>query len=324
MDLNLIRLFIAVAESKNLSDTALRTGMTRSNVSRRLALMEKHYGTQLLRRTTRYMELTQAGRILYEHALQARNTLENAQLQIERLHNTISGEIRVRIPTGLGHFHLKPLILDFCKANPNLNVKVIINDQVLDLVAAKVDLAIHITSAPLEDHVATRVCKIDWGLFAAPQYLQRVNGALAQPHDIKKFKLITPLNLPARLEFTCRTTANITLVQSEAFIQSGDYQFLFNAAQSGLGIALLPYYAVANAVRVGKLVQVLSDQTVKGVGDALYIVRASNRQPSAASIALLEMLVTSIQSLHTQWSLDLQSNVLTAYEIDEYVKDKAE
>ena len=304
MDLNLIRLFIAVAESKNLSDTAIRTGMTRSNVSRRLALLEKHYGTQLLRRTTRHMELTQAGRILYEHALQARNTLENAQLQIEHLHNTISGEIRIRIPTGLGHFHVKPLLLDFCRANPNLHVKVVINDQVLDLVASKVDLAIHITSAPLEDHVATRVCAIDWGLFAAPQYLRTASGVLQAPHDIKKFKLITPLNLPGRLEFTDRHTGTTTLVQSEAFIQSGDYQFLFNAAHAGLGLALLPYYAVAESIRAGSLVQVLTGYTVKGVGDALYIVRASNRQPSAATLALVELLTSAIQCMQQQWQLD--------------------
>ena len=304
MDLNLVRLFVAIAESRNLSDAAQRSGVTRSNVSRRLALLERQYGAQLLRRTTRHMELTQAGRILYEHCLQALNELNTAQLKIDQIHQTISGEIRVRIPTGLGHFHLKPLILEFCRAHPALNLRLVINDQIHDLVASKVDLAIHITSAPLEDHVATRVCDIHWGLFATPAYLQSLAAPLEHAHDIKLARLVAPLNMAHRLEFCSHDSGLQQLVQCEPFIQSGDYQFLFNAAMENLGIALLPNYAVRDAVNQGALVQVLRGYGVKGVGDALYIVRAPNRQPSAATLALIDLLVVSIQQMAPSWRWD--------------------
>lgn len=301
MDLNLVRLFVAIAESKNLTDAATRSGVTRSNVSRRLGLLEKEYGAQLLRRTTRHMELTQAGRILYEHCLTAMNELKSAQLKIDHIHHTISGELRVRIPTGLGHFHLKPLILEFCKTHPDVKLRLVINDQIHDLVASKVDLAIHITSAPLEDHVASRVCDIHWGLFGAPGYLDGLDAPIQTPHDLKRAKLITPLNLGQRLELIPPESAAPSLVQHEAFIQSGDYQFLFNAAMEGLGLALLPNYAVREAVGRGALVRVLAPCQVKGVGDGLYMVRAPNRQPSAATLALMDMLVTSIRAMAPRW-----------------------
>jgi DNA-binding transcriptional LysR family regulator len=302
MDLNLVRLFVAIAESRNLSDAALRSGVTRSNVSRRLVLLERQYGVQLLRRTTRHMELTQAGRILYKHCLQALNELNTAQLEIDQIHKTISGEIRVRIPTGLGHFYLKPLILDFCRTHPALNLRMLINDQIHDLVASKVDLAIHITSSPLEDHVATRVCDIRWGLFAAPTYLKTLATPLQHAHDIKFARLITPLNIAHRLEFRNQENGVQQHVQSNPLIQSGDYQFLYNAAVAGLGVALLPNYAVKDAVDNNMLVKILESYDVKGVGDALYIVRASNRQPSAATLALIDLLTSSIQSMAQGWN----------------------
>lgn len=302
MDLNLVRLFVAIAESRNLSDAALRSGVTRSNVSRRLVLLERQYGVQLLRRTTRHMELTQAGRILYKHCLQALNELNTAQLEIDQIHKTISGEIRVRIPTGLGHFYLKPLILEFCRTHPALNLRMLINDQIHDLVASKVDLAIHITSSPLEDHVATRVCDIRWGLFAAPTYLKTLATPLQHAHDIKFARLITPLNIAHRLEFRNQENGVQQHVQSNPLIQSGDYQFLYNAAVAGLGVALLPNYAVKDAVDNNMLVKILESYDVKGVGDALYIVRASNRQPSAATLALIDLLTSSIQSMAQGWN----------------------
>ncbi|BCN36868.1 LysR family transcriptional regulator [Alicycliphilus denitrificans] len=303
MDLNLVRMFIAIAESRNLTDAARRSGMTRSNVSRRLGALEREYGAQLLRRTTRHVELTQAGRILYGHCQQAMNELQDAQRKIGQMHRTVSGEIRVRIPTGLGHFYLKPLILEFCKNHPELQLRLVINDQIHDLVASKVDLAIHITSAPLVDHVATKVCGIRWCLVCTPQYLQQHALHLEQPADLKQARLIAPLALGQRVEFTGPGGAGKVLVQHGASIQSGDYQFLFNAASQGLGIALLPSYAVCEALKRGDLVRVLQRYEVMGIGNALYVVRASNRQPSAATVAFIDLLTTSVRAMAPHWDL---------------------
>ena len=303
MDLNLVRMFIAIAESRNLTDAARRSGMTRSNVSRRLSALEREYGAQLLRRTTKHVELTQAGRLLYGHYQQAMNELQDARREIEQMHHTIGGELRVRIPTGLGHFYLKPLILDFCKSHPELQLRLLINYQIHDLVASKVDLAIHITSAPLDDHVATKLCSIRWYLVCTPQYLQQHALDVNQPADLKRTKLIAPLTMGQRMEFTHPGGSEKVLLQHSASIQSGDYQFLFNAATHGLGVALLPSYAVCDALKRGDLVRVLAHYEVLGVGNALYVVRASNHQPSAATVAFIDLLSTSICTMAAHWDL---------------------
>ena len=134
--------------------------------------------------------------------------------------------------------------------------------------------------------------------------MQSLAAPLEHAHDIKLARLVAPLNMAHRLEFCSHDSGLQQLVQCEPFIQSGDYQFLFNAAMENLGIALLPNYAVRDAVNQGALVQVLRGYGVKGVGDALYIVRAPNRQPSAATLALIDLLVVSIQQMAPSWRWD--------------------
>jgi DNA-binding transcriptional LysR family regulator len=277
--------------------------VTRSNVSRRLNLLEREFGAQLLRRTTRYVELTEAGRILYAHCLEALDALQGAQRRIDHLHGAVRGEIRVRIPPGLAHFQLKPLVLDFCRRHPELKLRLVINDQISDLVATKVDLAIHITSAPLQDHVATRVCGIGWSLVGTPRHLQALGRPLAHPDALRGLDLITPLVLGPRLEFTPPGGGAPVFVQQSPRIQSGDYPVLLDAALADLGIALLPDYAVHQAVASGALARVLGAWTVKGVGSALYIVRAPNRQPSSATQAFVELLSEAVKTRARHWDL---------------------
>jgi len=181
MDLNLCRVFIDIAEAKSLTRAAERGGMTRSNVSRRLRALETEMGAQLLRRTTRNVELTQAGQLLYRRCLAMMEELQRARDAIHQLRSTVSGEVGVRVPTGFGHFYLKPLILGFCREHPDIRLRLLINDQMADLVASKVDLAVQITSAPLDDLVATRLCDVRWNFVATPACLQALEQSLGRP-----------------------------------------------------------------------------------------------------------------------------------------------
>ncbi|HBD34712.1 MAG TPA: LysR family transcriptional regulator, partial [Cupriavidus sp.] len=108
LDLNLVRLFVTMVESRTLTAAAERSGMTRSNVSRRLKVLEQHLGAQLMRRTTRHVELTEAGQLLYAHALRMLDELQSAKTAIDSLGTVVRGDVRIRLPTGLGHLYLTP------------------------------------------------------------------------------------------------------------------------------------------------------------------------------------------------------------------------
>ena len=300
-DLNLIRLFVVMVESPNLSTAALRCGMTRSNISHRLKRLESALGAQLLRRTTRHVELTQAGRLLYEHGVRLLDEMRAAQSNIDSLGGTVRGDVRVRLPTGLGHLYLAPVLLEFTRRYPDIALRVHINDNIGDLVSAEVDLALKITSAPPEDHVARRLCDIQWCLCAAPAFLlgDRPIQVLEQ---LGHCSIIAPQSLGRRFDLRLKHADGDPLILRVApRLQSGDYPFLREAVLAGLGVALLPRYAVWEHLRDGQLREVLPDYEPEGVGNAIYVLTAPNRFPSMATRTLAEFVQDHIDRHHRDW-----------------------
>lgn len=307
MDLNLCRVFIDIAEAKSLTRAAERGGMTRSNVSRRLRALETEMGTQLLRRTTRNVELTQAGQLLYRRCLAMMEELQRARDAIHQLRSTVSGEVGVRVPTGFGHFYLKPLILGFCREHPDIRLRLLINDQMADLVASKVDLAVQITSAPLDDLVATRLCDVRWNFVATPACLQALEQSLGRPlrapADLLQARLILPLAMGGRLAWLAGSgddgvAAALDVLPS---LQSGDYRLLYDAVLDGLGLALLPDYVTSAALAGGTLVAVLDQVVFSGLGNAMYLVRMPDRQPTMAARAFQQFLREAIITAAPSW-----------------------
>ncbi|MBV7484555.1 LysR family transcriptional regulator [Bordetella sp. BOR01] len=300
-DLNLVRLFVAMVESRNLSAAAQRCGMTRSNMSHRLKRLELALGAQLLRRTTRHVELTQAGRLLYQHGVRLLDEMRAAQSSIDSLGGTVRGDVRIRLPTGLGHLYLAPVLLEFTRRYPDIALCVHINDNIGDLVSAEVDLALKITSAPPEDHVARRLCSIQWSLCAAPAFLLDGRPVLTLD-QLGRCSLIAPQSLGRRFDLRLKHAHGDPLILRVApRLQSGDYPFLREAVLAGLGVALLPRYAVWNQLRDGQLREVLPEFEPEGVGNGIYLLTAPNRFPSMATRALAGFVQEHIEQHHRDW-----------------------
>ncbi len=300
-DLNLIRLFVAMVESRNLSAAAERCGMTRSNMSHRLKRLELDLGSQLFRRTTRNIELTQAGQLLYQHGIRLLDEMRAAQAAIDSLDGTVRGDVRIRLPTGLGHLYLAPVLLNFARSYPDIALRVHINDGIGDLISAEVDLALKITSAPPEDHVARRLCSIQWCLCASPAFLAS-NDPVHSIERLGHSDVIAPQSLGRRFDLRLKQAHGDPLILRIApRLQSGDYPFLREAVLAGLGVALLPRYAVWSQLRDGELVEVLPEYEPEGVGDAIYLLTAPNRFPSMATRVLADFIREHIERHYRDW-----------------------
>src|ERR1700760_1653898 len=184
MDLNLIGLFVEIVESRSLSAAARQLGMTRANISQRLKLLERETGAQLLRRSTRSFELTQAGHTLYDCGQRMLEDLGTTRAAIDSLGQTLRGRVRISVPTGFGRMFIGSKLLEFARAHPGITLDVTFNNRIEDLIAAEVDVALRITATPPLDCVARNICSIDWNLYASAGYLQK--------HD--------PTDCPADLE----------------------------------------------------------------------------------------------------------------------------
>jgi DNA-binding transcriptional LysR family regulator len=232
--------------------------------------------------------------------------LQRAREAIHQLRSTVSGEVGVRVPTGFGHFYLKPLILDFCREHPDIRLRLLINDQMADLVASKVDLAVQITSSPLDDLVATRLCDVRWQCVATPACLHALELALGrplrEPADLLQARLILPLAMGGKLAWHAGNGGDgVAVLDVLPSLQSGDYRLLYDAVLDGLGVALLPDYVTSSVLASGALVAVLGDVVFSGLGNAMYLVRMPDRQPTMAARAFQQFLREAIVTAAPSW-----------------------
>lgn len=301
INLNLIKLFITVVESDTISEAARRLGMTRSNASRQLKALELEIGAQLFRRTTRRTEITEPGKILYKHSVRMMEEMSIARASIDSLGQKIKGEIRIRLPTGLGHLYLTDFLLQFARLYPELTLRIRINDYIGDLIDAEVDLALKITSTPPEDHVARKICSIEWCLCAAPDFLLQT-PPIKEIEDLAQSDIISPISLGRRFLLQLENDNQLKKIPVAPRLQSGDYPYLLKATLAGLGVALLPRYAVWKYLKSGNLKEVMPNWRPNGAGNTLYLITAPNRFPSLATRTLINYIFGKIQQQQKNWN----------------------
>ncbi|MFM0514699.1 LysR family transcriptional regulator [Paraburkholderia sp. RL17-373-BIF-A] len=303
MDLNLIGLFIEIVESHSLSAAARKVGMTRSNISQRLKLLERETGAQLLRRSTRNFELTQAGRTLYDCGLRMLEDLSTARASIDSLGRTLSGRVRISVPTGFGRMFIGSKLLEFARMHPSITLNVTFNNRIEDLIAAEVDVALRITATPPLDCVARNICSIDWNLYASAGYLEK-HGPIDCPADLEAQTLVASPYPERRVTMTLthrQDDADVHTIAMQPALQSSDYPFLAEAVSQGMGVGLLPAY-VPYAPKCRELLRILPQYRVAGLQNTLYIVTLPNRFPSPATQALIDYLRAEIVSLAQTWA----------------------
>jgi DNA-binding transcriptional LysR family regulator len=303
MDLNLIGVFVEIVESRSLSAAARKLGMSRANISQRLKLLERETGAQLLRRSTRNFELTQAGHTLYDCGQRMLEDLSTARASIDSLGQTLSGRVRISVPTGFGRMFIGSKLLEFARMHPGITLNVTFNNRIEDLIAAEVDVALKITATPPLDYVARNICSIDWNLYASADYVDK-HGPIDSPRDLEVQTLVASPYPGRRLIMALahrQDEADVHTVTMQPTLQSFDYPFLAEAVCQGMGIGLLPAY-VPHAPTCHGLLRILPQYRVEGFQNTLYIVTLPNRYPSPATQAVIDYLRAEIVALAQTWA----------------------
>ena len=294
MDLNALKLLVEIVEAGNLSVAARRLNTTRSNVSHRLKAFEKSVGMQLLRRTTRRIEPTQIGYALYEHGAKIVREMEAANAVITTLGKSRHGHVRISIPTGLGQMTLGALLIEFAGMYPEISLQVVFNNRIPDLMEAEIDIALRITSDPPESYVARELAKIDWAFCASPAYLQNRTAPM-QPSDLAQHVFVSTPAPGGRMLLKFQRQGKEHEVLVATHIQSENFLFLKDAILGGVGLGMLPVYAVHEELQAGRLIAVLPDYTADVLGNRLYMITAPNLYPTQAIRTLIEFLKSRVK-----------------------------
>jgi DNA-binding transcriptional LysR family regulator len=260
-----------IAQLGSFTKAAQRLGLSKAAVSQRISDLEKAMGQTLVARTTRSVRLTDAGRQMVEETAASFAHITQTLSATRDAAGQPRGLLRVTAPVALGRQHVAPLLSAFFQRYPEIRIELDLSDRVVPLTQEGFDLAVRHTSAPPDTHVAVKLCASRALLVASPAYL-RQHGAPVHP-DALSHHACLPYLRPGPAVWLFEKGAQRLRVPVLGPLRAGNSEILRDAALDGLGLALLPDFSAAAALRAGRLVEVLPDWRPAGFfGDAIYAV----------------------------------------------------
>ena len=253
-----MRILIAAVDGGSLSAASRSLGMPLPTVSRRVSELEAMLGAQLVVRTSRRLQLTDAGGAFVAASRRILEDLQVAERAASGEYDAPRGELLVTASIMFGKLHVAPVVLAFLGAYPEVKVRVVLADHVVDLTESHIDVAIRIGALPDSGLVALRLGEIRWITCASPDYLAR-RGVPKIPADLENHDCLAFEGLQtARIwSFADKgRTVNIS-IRPRFSINTADA--VIDAAVAGVGIARLTSYQTAQALRDGRLTRFLSD-----------------------------------------------------------------
>ena len=169
--LEAMSVIVAVTDTGNFSAASRRLGMPVATVSRKVAELETSLKAELFQRSSRRMTLTEAGRDYVEACKRIIEQIDDAERQVSGEYKSPKGDLAVTTPWGLGHTHLLPLAVEFLEAFPEIGLRLLLTDRVVDTVEESIDVSIRIGSLPESSMIATRIGSIRLVVCASPAYL---------------------------------------------------------------------------------------------------------------------------------------------------------
>lgn len=257
--------FIRVAETLSFVRAAESLGQAPSAVSKSIRHLENRLGVRLFHRTTRNVSLTDEGNDLYARASRWVWELDEMQAVIGGSPTELSGLIRIDMPMTLGRSLFLPHLASFLERHPGLTVEVRMNDQLVNLVAEGVDLALRLGDLTDSELVVKSLGRIRMGTFVSTSCLQR-HGHPTKPSDLLSNRLISfllPSGRPKPMVYTQGTDeVVIDTRRSVASFTNGDA--MIDAVIAGIGIAQTPAIYARQGLENGLLTQLMQGQDAPG------------------------------------------------------------
>jgi DNA-binding transcriptional LysR family regulator len=268
-DLKPYAVFAETVAAGSMSAAARRLGMSPSAVSQTIRALERQGGVALLRRSTRKLSLTEAGERCYPHCVRLVEAARAAAQSLAQAREAPSGELRVAAPVGFA-VHIAPALAPLLAQAPQLRLRLLVDDALIDLIDARIDIALRVGRLADSSWVARRLCDFEMVLCAAPDYVARhgapgVPSELAQHHWLALDRQaaggphdeLAGERLPLMALDLQGPGGERQRVQVGARIASNNQLSLQQMCEQGLGIAWLGLGDVQSALARGALVRLL-------------------------------------------------------------------
>jgi DNA-binding transcriptional LysR family regulator len=282
--------FVRAVEVGSFSGAAQQLGIAKSIVSRRILSLESRLGTSMFHRSTRRLSLTETGLAYYERARRILADLAEAEDLASQLQGELKGRLKVAAPMSFGYRHLSPVVTDFLRAHPQVDIELDLNDRRVDLISDGFDIAVRIGSLPDSSIISRTLAPCRHVVCASPAYIAS-HGRPQIPAELasESHVCLAYNNRPRAEQWRFQIDDVCTDVPVKArHIHSNNGDILCEAAVAGLGIIVLPTFIVSDAVARGALEVLLTGYEV--ASPSILAVWPPSRHVSGKVRAFVDLL----------------------------------
>jgi len=253
--LNDMALFVEVAHARSFRRAADAMGVPNSTLSRRISALEKAIGLRLLHRTTRKVELTEAGQLYYERC---RRIVDEARMAHEQLGEMLAqptGVLRASLPVDFATIYMAPLIADFAHRYPGISFDFDLTPRRVDLVTEPFDVAIRMGELPSSNLIARLLARLPVQAYASPRYLE-LSGEPKHPADLTQHECV---GFPKADKWALHRGAETFEVAVGGRFVVNSVGMFRRLATLDLGVTLLTEEVAAEDLAAGRLRRILPD-----------------------------------------------------------------
>src|SRR5215475_1768041 len=245
-----------VAACGSISGAARRLGLVKSSISHHIAALEDEIGAKLLDRAGRGVRLTAVGEVLAGHGKTIMKEANQA-LQAAKAAEMPQGSLRISVPTGVADPLILPMLASFLQRHPGLSLDVVATDDMVDLVAERIDVAFRIGNIESGAFVARKLTEDSNIFVASAQYLAR-SHPISVPADLNRHEFIGLAAFGKRQFFQLEAPdGSRTEIEMHCRVTTTNGFGILSWAQAGVGLARMPLSLVKPYLANGSLVRVL-------------------------------------------------------------------
>lgn len=286
-----MRMFSTVAASMSFSRAAERLGTSAQNVSKNIRALEDSLGVLLLHRTTRIVTLTESGRAYLPRCNRLVEDFDELRAAMRDEGGRASGNLVVTAPLTFGESHLLGAVENFLADNPDVTIDLRLTDQHISLIDEGVDLSVRIGRLQDSGMIGRRIGETRLIACAAPDYLERA-GIPVHPSEITGHNCVFDTNRRTPGQWSFRDGGERITLQVRHRVRVNGASAVRRLVLSGEGIAIVPAYMIAEDLREGRLVSLLTeyeDETLP-----ISVLYLANRHLSRKVRAFIDAVETEI------------------------------
>lgn len=246
-----IKTFTQVCQYGSFSEAARSLGISKSQVSKMIAALEKDLGVALLYRSTRSVRPTARGDEYLLHCREVLTQLESSHQKLKSFTTHPSGVLRVTMAGIFGEEYVAPILIKLARKFPDLKIEVHFDSRIIDLITERFDVAIRVGNLPSSSLIGQKVATRREFICATPAYL-RQHGLPLKPEDLKRHNCLTSSG-----HWQFKDKEKLMAVDVSGNFRSNNPRVILKAALENLGIIRLPGSYVYDYLQKGKLVEVL-------------------------------------------------------------------